>query len=69
MDFYFEAYDDLATCKGESGFIPWLAIDAYARRFDFDQEFAVWFISAIREIDKVSAEVRREQQPAPKAGA
>ena len=62
MDFYLMAYDDLDTCRGSSGRIPWLAMDRYAERYGFDDDFALWFIRCIRAVDDVCVEVGKEQQ-------
>jgi hypothetical protein len=62
MDFYLQAFADLATCRGASGQIPWLAIDRYCERFGFDDDFALWFIRCIRLIDDQHRAVWKRQQ-------
>ena len=67
MDFYLGAYNDLATCRGPSHCVPWLAIDRYCQRFGFDDEFSIWFIRCIRAIDDAHLGVWKEQQAREKA--
>ena len=68
MDFYLMAYADLATCRGGSGQVPWLAIDRYCERFGFDDDFAIWFIRCIRSIDDAHVAVWKKQQPQSQGG-
>jgi hypothetical protein len=56
-DIYY-AFTELGTCRGE-GYIPWTAIDQYARAYGYDQteEDYTRFLSLIRAMDNVYLKV------------
>lgn len=62
MDIYFQAFEDLSTCRGHSGKVPWLAIDRYCERLGIDGDFALWFTRCIRKIDDAFTAVWKEQK-------
>lgn len=59
LELYWLAYAELSTCRppsfGDLLPIPWTAIDAYATRYDFDEDQFDWLVCASREMDKAMA--------------
>lgn len=70
MDFYLTAHGHLSTEKDNGDYIPWSAMDRYARRYGMDEEFFEHFVSAMIKIDQRIAEGRKaEQEKKEKASA
>lgn len=61
-DIYY-AFTELGTCRGE-GYIPWTAIDQYARAYGYDEteEDYTRFLSLIRAMDNVYLKTMAERR-------
>ncbi len=69
MDFYLGCYNELGGDRGSGNRVTWLAMDRYCERFEFDPDFAVWFMRCIRAIDGAHIEVWKSQEKADQAAA
>lgn len=50
---YFQAYTELATCRLQSGNIPWTAVNAWAIRYELDDEQAFNLLTYIPAMNEV----------------
>ena len=69
MDFYMVAYTDLRTCRNEQGEVPWLAINAYAYRYEIRGDEFDWLVRVINYLDQYFAARRPEGEGRDAAGS
>lgn len=64
--FYFNAYQELCTCRGyEGGFIPWTAVKTYAEHYSlYDDDF--WLLFNI--ITQTDLAIKAAAKPNPTGG-